>query len=72
MSVMPPICYRDFRDGDLNAVAKIWHESWRSTGLSFGSLLATEQRLRERVQRELGNGWRVTGACWTNSSSVRA
>ena len=30
---MPHVCYRNFRNGDLEAVATVWLESWRSTGL---------------------------------------
>ncbi len=48
---MSPVCYRNFQDDDLEAVATVWLESWRSTGLDVAAL-ATELEFRERVRFE--------------------
>ncbi len=55
---MLPVCYRNFRDGDLEAVATVWLESWRSTGLNVAAL-ATKLEFQERLRLELEIGWRV-------------
>src|SRR5580658_3872656 len=55
---MPPVCYRDFRYDDLEAVATVWLESWRSTGLDVAAL-ATEHEFQERIRLELETGWHV-------------
>jgi ribosomal protein S18 acetylase RimI-like enzyme len=53
-----PVCYRNFRDGDLEVVATVWLESWRSIGLDIAAL-ATELGFQERIRLELESGWRV-------------
>jgi ribosomal protein S18 acetylase RimI-like enzyme len=58
---MTSICYRDFRDEDLEAVAKVWLDSWRSIGM-HSDRLVTEAVNRERIRSELQNGWHVTVA----------
>jgi ribosomal protein S18 acetylase RimI-like enzyme len=58
---MRSVCYREFRDNDLEAVAKVWLESWRSIGLGSDRLV-TEAANRERIRRELADGWHVTVA----------
>jgi ribosomal protein S18 acetylase RimI-like enzyme len=47
---------RPARPDEYDDVARVWMESWVSTGLAEASnfLLAT---LRARVAREIGNGW---------------
>jgi GNAT superfamily N-acetyltransferase len=47
---------RAARPDEYDEVARVWMESWVSTGLEDGSkyLLAN---LRARVPREIGNGW---------------
>ncbi len=53
---MSRVCYRNFQDGDLEAVAAVWFESWRSTDLDVAAL-ATELGLHERIRLELEIGW---------------
>ncbi len=55
---MPPVCYRNFRDGDLEAVATVWLESWWSTNLDVAAF-ATELEFQKRIRLELETGWRV-------------
>jgi ribosomal protein S18 acetylase RimI-like enzyme len=55
---MRSICYREFRDKDLETVAKVWLESWRSIGLDSDRQM-TEDANRERIHRELADGWHV-------------
>jgi ribosomal protein S18 acetylase RimI-like enzyme len=55
---VPSVCYRNFRDGDVEAVATVWLESWRSIGLDVAAL-ATELGFQERIRLELESGWRV-------------
>ena len=52
---MPPVI-RPARADEYDEVARVWMESWVSTGLDTASdeLLA---RLRARVHREVGDGW---------------
>jgi ribosomal protein S18 acetylase RimI-like enzyme len=53
---MPAPTIRAARPDEYDEVARVWMESWVSTGLEDGSkyLLAN---LRARVPREIGNGW---------------
>jgi ribosomal protein S18 acetylase RimI-like enzyme len=54
------IAIRPYRDEDLEATARLWLASWRSTGLVV-ALLPTEAELYrvncERIPRELAAGW---------------
>jgi ribosomal protein S18 acetylase RimI-like enzyme len=56
-----PVDIRPCEDRDLDAVARLWLESWRSTGLAVAQL-ATEAANRVRM-RELAVGWSVHLAC---------
>jgi GNAT superfamily N-acetyltransferase len=47
-----------YRDEDREAVAKLWLDSWRSTGLSVARL-ATEAGNYDRIGRELAAGWQA-------------
>ena len=53
---------RTYRDHDREAVARLWAESWRSTGLAI-TLKPSEAELYahnlERIPRELAAGWDV-------------
>jgi ribosomal protein S18 acetylase RimI-like enzyme len=53
---MPMPTIRPARPDEYDEVARVWMESWVSTGLEDGSkyLLAN---LRARVRREIENGW---------------
>jgi ribosomal protein S18 acetylase RimI-like enzyme len=53
---MPPHTIRPARPDEYDEIARVWMESWVSTGLDKASdhLLAT---LRSRVPREIDNGW---------------
>ena len=53
-----PVTVRPYRDEDRTAVARLWRDSWRSTGLSVAKL-ATEVANYERIGRELAAGWQV-------------
>jgi ribosomal protein S18 acetylase RimI-like enzyme len=55
---VPPVCYRNFQDDDLKAVATVWLESWQSIGLDVAAL-TTEFAFQERIRLELATGWRV-------------
>jgi len=56
------VIIRPYQDRDLAAVARLWLESWRSTGLSVARL-ATEAGNQQRITRELTFGWSVHLAC---------
>jgi GNAT superfamily N-acetyltransferase len=51
-----PIAIRPYRDQDRHAVARLWLDGWRSTGLSVARL-ATEAGNYDRIGRELAAGW---------------
>ena len=53
-----PVAIRPYRDEDREAVAKLWLDSWRSTGLSIARL-ATEAGNYDRIGRELAAGWQA-------------
>ncbi len=53
-----PVAIRPYRDEDREAVAKLWLDSWRSTGLSVARL-ATEAGNSDRIGRELAAGWQA-------------
>ena len=53
-----PIAIRPYRDQDRKAVAKLWLDSWRSTGLAV-AVHVTEAGNLERIERELAAGWDV-------------
>jgi len=55
---VPLVCYRNIRDDDLEAVATVWLESWRSTNLDVAAL-ATELEFQKRIRLELETDWRV-------------
>jgi putative acetyltransferase len=54
------ITIRPYRDEDLEATARLWAESWRSTGLAV-AIRSTEAELYRfnyaRISRELATGW---------------
>lgn len=56
------ITLRAYRDADREAVARLWAESWRSTGLAI-ALKPSQRELYtynlERISDELGAGWDV-------------
>ena len=56
---------RAYGDQDLVAVARLWLESWQSTGLPVAQL-ATDAANKERISRELTGGWSVFLACNEN------
>ena len=47
---------RPARSGDYDAIARVWMESWVSTGLDQASNALLEN-LRGRIPREVDNGW---------------
>jgi GNAT superfamily N-acetyltransferase len=57
-----PVAIRLYRDEDREALAKLWLDSWRSTGLSVAKL-ATEAGNYDRIGRELAAGWELHLAC---------
>jgi ribosomal protein S18 acetylase RimI-like enzyme len=63
------VIIRAYQQRDLNAVARLWLESWRSTGLSVARL-ATEAANKERMARELTSGWSVNLACNENDAPL--
>ena len=50
------IAIRRYRDQDRAATARLWLESWRSTGLPVARL-ATEAGNYQRIAHELAGGW---------------
>ena len=52
------VAIRPYREEDRAAVAKLWLDSWRSTGLPIARL-NTETGNYDRIGRELAAGWRV-------------
>jgi GNAT superfamily N-acetyltransferase len=59
---MTAVEVRDYQVGDVNEVAHVWRESWRSTGLAIPSA-PPEEEFRERISIEIGQGWYVRVAC---------
>ncbi len=55
----PGIVYRGYRDEDLDALAGLWLESWRSIGLVLDRD-PTLAQLRARILRDVADRWRVT------------
>jgi GNAT superfamily N-acetyltransferase len=55
------ITYRTASEADFDAVARLWLESWQSTGLAI-TRVATEEGNRKRIAFEVKNGWKVTVA----------
>src|SRR5262245_17062367 len=47
---------RPYQEADLDNVARLWLESWTSTGLSIAGS-TTVGELRERIERELRSKW---------------
>jgi ribosomal protein S18 acetylase RimI-like enzyme len=47
---------RPYQDRDLKSAARLWFESWQSTGLTVARR-ATEPAMRERIGQELASGW---------------
>jgi len=65
------VTIRPYRDQDLEATARLWLASWRSTGLAV-ALRSTESELfalNERIPRELAAGWAAYLA-WTDDKPV--
>jgi ribosomal protein S18 acetylase RimI-like enzyme len=50
-----PITIRPARSDEYDAIAKVWMESWCSTGLETESALLTA--LKARVPHEVSQGW---------------
>jgi len=66
MEAASPVLYRPYRDADVDQVARVWLDSWRSTGISASNHVS-EASNRERIIREIASGWRVTVAAHANS-----
>src|SRR5260221_7834373 len=49
---------RRYRDEDREAVAKVWLDSWRSTGLPVANHVTNTGNL-DRIDRELAAGWEI-------------
>ena len=66
------IALRPYRDADLDALARLWAASWRSTGLAV-ALEPTESELYrhnyDRIPRELAAGW-VVHLAWEDDRLV--
>ena len=56
------IAIRLYEDRDGEEAARLWFESWRSTGLAVAQQ-ASEPAMRARFARELASGWSVHVAC---------
>jgi ribosomal protein S18 acetylase RimI-like enzyme len=52
------ISIRPYEDGDLDEIARLWLESWRSTGPAVAQQ-ATESAMRARIPQQLASGWLV-------------
>jgi RimJ/RimL family protein N-acetyltransferase len=52
------ITIRAYEERDLDGIARLWFESWRSTGLAVAQQ-ATETAMRARIPVELASGWKV-------------
>jgi GNAT superfamily N-acetyltransferase len=55
---MPPPTIRPARADEYDAIARVWMNSWASTGIQAASDLLLAN-LRARVLREIENGWRL-------------
>lgn len=53
-----PISIRSYRADDREAVARLWLDSWRSTGLPVAQHV-TEAGNLQRIDRELAVGWEL-------------
>ena len=53
---MHPLAIRPAHPDDYDDIARVWMESWISTGLAEASNLLLAQ-LRQRVRTEIGKGW---------------
>jgi ribosomal protein S18 acetylase RimI-like enzyme len=53
------IIYRTASEADFDTLARLWLESWQSTGLAV-TRFATEEGNRKRISLEVRNGWKVT------------
>jgi ribosomal protein S18 acetylase RimI-like enzyme len=53
------ITIRLAREEDFDAVARIWFESWKTTGLPSSANIDV---LRARIPREIANGWQLYAA----------
>jgi ribosomal protein S18 acetylase RimI-like enzyme len=49
---------RPYEAADVDETARLWFESWRSSGLSVAQQ-ATEAAMRARIPQELASGWSV-------------
>jgi GNAT superfamily N-acetyltransferase len=61
-----PLAVRPYRDEDRRAVARLWQDSWRSTGLPVARH-ATEDMNFERIEAELAAGW-VVHLAWESEA----
>jgi GNAT superfamily N-acetyltransferase len=57
-----PIAVRPYRPEDREPIARLWLDSWRSTGLPVADHV-TEAGNLDRIDRELAAGWDVHLAC---------
>ena len=55
---MNSLVIRAARDEEFDEIARIWHASWRSTGLGSEDDVSLEQ-LRARIPREIAGGWEL-------------
>jgi GNAT superfamily N-acetyltransferase len=55
---MPPPILRPARADEYDAIARVWMNSWVSTGLAEASLFLLAQ-LRARIALEIENGWNL-------------
>jgi len=55
------IAFRPYRDADLDAVARVWRESFLSSGVTPATP-PTDAANRDRILRELAAHWRITVA----------
>jgi len=53
---MPPATIRPARADEYDEIARVWMDSWVSTGLAEASNFLLAQ-LRARIPREVGKGW---------------
>jgi len=53
---MPPPTIRPARTDEYDEIARVWMDSWVSTGLAEASNFLLAQ-LRARIPREVGKGW---------------
>jgi ribosomal protein S18 acetylase RimI-like enzyme len=63
------IAIRRYEERDAEEAARLWFESWRSTGLAVAQR-ASQAAMRARFAQELASGWSAYVACDDNGSLV--